>query len=809
MEKYICIHGHFYQPPRENPWLEGVELQDSAYPYHDWNERITTECYAPNAASRILDIDGRIIDIVNIYSKISFNFGPTLLSWMEAHKPEVYHAILEADKLSIEKFSGHGSAIAQAYNHMIMPLANKRDKYTQVVWGLKDFQKRFGRDAEGLWLPETAVNVDTLEILAELGIKFTILAPHQGKKSKRLHDTAWTDTENGGIDPTTPYICNLPSGKSIILFFYDGPISRDVAFGELLENGELFATRLLSVFNDKRDWAQLVHIATDGETYGHHHFKGEMALAYCLYHIESKNLAKITNYAEFLEKCTPAFEVEIQDNSSWSCMHGIERWRNNCGCHSGRDPGWNQEWRAPLRGAMDHLRDKLINIYENEAAKYLRYPWDARNDYIDVISNRSVETINNFFQKHVITKPSKEDKANILKLLEIQRNSMLMYTSCGWFFDEISGIETVQIIQYAVRAIQLAEDVSRLNLEADYLERLKNAKSNIPEYGDGEKVYEMFAKPCKLDLLRVGAHYAISSLFEELQKSATTYCYSIKTEKYNRMEAGRLKFAIGKSRVISNITWEESLIIFAVLHLGDHNVNGGVRNFVSDDNFLETQSEIKDAFERGVIPDVIRLMDRHFGTNNYSLWHLFKDRKRMVLDQILQSTMKEIEVSFQQIYENNYPIMNFFHYLHIPPPRPFYLTAEYIVNNDLKKIFEEGEDISTEELTNLINEVNRWSFTIDREAIGFVATSWINSCMEKLRRKPSNTLLFEKIENVLKVINTLSIKLDLWEAQNVYFYMGENIYKTIKKKALADEAQYKRWIEAFRKLGYFLGVKVS
>ena len=316
MDRYICIHGHFYQPPRENPWLEEIELQDSAYPYHDWNERISAECYAPNGAARQLDAANRIQNIVNNYAKISFNFGPTLLSWMERHDAEAYQAIREADRLSQENFSGHGSAIAQVYNHTIMPLANRRDKYTQAHWGIKDFQKRFGRFPEGLWLPETAVDLETLEVLAELGMKFTILAPRQASRIKKtMQGSRWHEVGDGRIDPTRVYLCVLPSGKTINLFFYDGPISQELAFAGLLKNGETFAQRLNSVFDDSRDWPQLVHIATDGETYGHHHRHGDMALAYCLHFMASNNLARITNYGEYLEKHPPTCLVEIFEES--------------------------------------------------------------------------------------------------------------------------------------------------------------------------------------------------------------------------------------------------------------------------------------------------------------------------------------------------------------------------------------------------------------------------------------------------------------------------------------------------------------
>lgn len=808
MERYVCIHAHFYQPPRENPWLEEIELQDSAYPHHDWNEKITAECYAPNTASRILDSDRRVIDIANNYLKISFNFGPTVLSWMEGHQPEVYQAILEADRLSMERFSGHGSAIAQAYNHMIMPLANRRDKYTQILWGIKDFEKRFGRSPEGMWLPETAVDIETLEILAETGIKFTLLAPRQANRVRRVRKGAkWHDVGGGGIDPTTAYLCYLPSKRTITLFFYDGPISQDIAFGGLLNNGEAFAQRILSAFNDHRDWPQIVHIATDGESYGHHHRFGDMALAFCLNFIESQNLAKITNFGEYLEKHPPTHVVELFENSSWSCIHGVERWRDNCGCNSGMHPGWTQAWRKPLREAMDWLRDTLAPIFEEKGPEYLKDPWKAREDYIEVILDRSAENVERFFKRHAAKELTKEEELKILKHLEMQRNAMLMFTSCGWFFDEISGIETTQVMRYAARAIQLAEELWGLSIEKDYLQILEKAPSNIPEFENGAKIYQRFVKPAMLDLLRVGVHYAISSLFEEYPESTHLYCFTANREVYDRVEGGRSRLAIGKIRILSDITWDEEPISFAVLHLGDHNLNGGVRKFIGDEAFSSMHGEIKEAFNKGDIPDVIRLMDKHFGMNNYSLWHLFKDEQRKVLDQVLHSTLDGIEISFRKMYEKNYPIMSFLQSLQMPLPKPLTVAAEYIVNLDLKRIFEE-EDLNTEKLQSLINETKKWSLEIDKGTIGFVANSWINSLIERINQQPEEIPLFEKIESALKLLISLSVELDLWKAQNAYFSIGKKLYDPMKEKAEKGDDFAKRWIEVFHQLGSQLHVKI-
>ncbi|MGH9794286.1 MAG: DUF3536 domain-containing protein, partial [Candidatus Acidiferrales bacterium] len=451
MERYVCIHAHFYQPPRENPWLEAIEQQQSARPYHDWNERVTAECYAPNTAARIQGSDGRIASIVNNFAKISFNVGPTLLAWMDELAPDTYRTIIAADQESMQRFSGHGSAIAQVYNHTILPLGNRRDKQTQIRWGIRDFQQRFGRKPEGMWLAETAVDLESLDLLAEHGIRFTVLAPSQAKHARKIGAKSWQDVSNQQIDPSRAYLQKLASGRSIALFFYDGPISRAVAFEGLLKSGETFASRLISAFTDGRDWPQLAHIATDGETYGHHHPHGDMALAYAIHHIESNGLARITNYGEYLERHPPQNEVEIFENSSWSCVHGVERWRSDCGCNTGGHPGWNQKWRAPLREALDGLRDQLAPLYEREAGRWLRDPWAARDAYIEVLLDRSEKSVAQFLQQQAQQPLDAAQESRVLKLLELQRHTMLMYTSCGWFFDELSGIETLQVMQYAGR----------------------------------------------------------------------------------------------------------------------------------------------------------------------------------------------------------------------------------------------------------------------------------------------------------------------------------------------------------------------
>ena len=587
-ERYICVHGHFYQPPRENPWLETVETEDSASPYHDWNERITAECYAPNGASRIVNGENQIIRILNNYSRISFNFGPTLLSWLEENAPRTYRMIRDADRQSMLRYDGHGSALAQVYNHVIMPLANPRDRITQIRWGIADFQHRFGRVPEGMWLSETAVDTETLQLLAENGILFTILAPHQCARVRehaestlqptlpRLNGAGerWIETPDASVNPNHPYVVQLKDGLSITVFFYNGPISRAIAFEGMLNNGETFAWRLARGLDTSHTEPQIVHVATDGESYGHHHRHGEMALSYALRYIEDKKLAKLTNYGHFLAEFPATWEAQIVEDTSWSCAHGIERWRSDCGCNGGRQ-GWNQRWRAPLREALDWLRDTVAPLSESASRGLLKDVWRARDAYISVIltakSPEAKEAINRFFAEHAVRELTAEERTLLLKLMEMQRHTQLMYTSCGWFFDDISGIETVQVMAYAARALRLAADIFGLNcalLEWQFVERLRQAKCNSPQWKDGGEIYRRLVKPQEVSLEQVAAHYAISSVFGSYPEETVLFCYTIRRLDYENVTSGRARLAIGRCRIKSNLTEETEEVSFAALHFG-------------------------------------------------------------------------------------------------------------------------------------------------------------------------------------------------------------------------------------------------
>lgn len=808
MERYICIHGHFYQPPRENAWLEEVELQDPAYPYHDWNERIAAECYEPNTASRILDKERFITRIVSNYTKISFNIGPTLLAWMKSGAPEVYQAVIEADRQSRQSFSGHGSALAQAYNHMIMPLANHRDRYSQVLWGIRDFEHHFERQPEGMWLPETAVDLETLEILAETGIKFTILAPHQAKRVRILGADKWEAVDNADIDTTRAYVANLPSGRKLDIFFYNGPISRAVAFEDILNSGESFAERLIEAFSDKRDWPQLINIATDGETYGHHHRFGDMALAFALHYIEVNDLARITNYGEYLEKFPPSYEVEIAEKTSWSCVHGIDRWWSDCGCNSGAHPKWNQAWRTPLRNALDWLRDRVSGPYEDKAGRYLKDPWVARDDYINIILDRSPDNVTRFLSRYAIRELSVDERITVLKLLELQRHAMLMYTSCGWFFDDLSGIETVQVIQYAGRVVQLARELFGDDTEYNFLELLSTARSNILEHGDGRCIYENFVRPSMVDLTRVVAHYAVSSLFEDYNDESRINCYRIINEDYQTAECGKTRLIVGRSRVTSEITGESAVLSFGVFHFGGHVINAGVREYGEEKPYQEMVAETIQSCNAADFSEVIRLLDKHFGSSSYSLKSLFRDEQRKVLGYILETTMSEIEAVYRQLYETHYPPMRFLSELGNPVPRAFHAAAELILNIDLHRAVS-NDSLDVENIQNLIETAASWRVELDTDGISYDLHENLEKTMMALASTPGDTDIITAMIDSVQLSHAMPFDVDLWRVQNIYWDMLQTNYPEFKQKAQQNNRQAIKWVKAFDSLGELMKIRVG
>jgi len=819
--RYVCIHGHFYQPPRENPWLEAVELQDSAYPYHDWNARIDAECYSRNVASRILDDARRIKSIVNNLASISFNFGPTLLSWMEANAPETYAGVLAADRLSQTRFGGHGSAMAQPYNHMILPLANARDQDTQVVWGIRDFERRFGRRPAGMWLPETAVDLATLEVLARHGIRFTVLSPYQARSVRRLANVEavaepeadaeadpgaeWEDVQNGRIDPTRAYLQRLPSGRSMALFFYDGPVSRAVAFERLLDSGEALAGRIVGAFSDERDWPQLMHIATDGESYGHHHRHGDMALAYALHHIEREGLAELINYGAYLERHPPTHEVEILERTAWSCAHGVGRWSADCGCHTGAHSGWNQAWRAPLRAALDWLRDQLAPVYEELGGELFTDCWAARDAYVDVVIDRAPERVAGFLAEH----GRGDAAANVrrLELLEMQRHAMLMYTSCGWFFDDVAGIESVQVIEYAARALQLAERVSGRPFEAGFLERLAAAASNDREQGDGRRIYETRIKPAMIDPLRVGAHYAVSSVFVDYPASARIYCYGVERQVQEVREVGPLALRAGRARILDTLTQATTSVGYVAAHVGLQNVAAGVTVEMQDADWQRMLEDVDQALHLADIPELVRRIDRHFAGRTFSIRSLFRDEQRKVLEQLLRDTLEQIEATYLDIHQRHARLGLLLTELNIPIPAPLKRADERAINHQLETALA-GPEFDPDRVRLLLDAARRRRTDLDETRLEFTFRRALEALADRLERGPEDDAVLHELELAVEVMAALPFSVNLWRVQNAFFAVVEGRVRGAAPPRTPDSPAA-AWAGRLLALGPKLGVAVA
>ena len=644
--RFVAIHGHFYQPPRESPWLERIEVQDSAAPYHDWNARVSAECYAPNAAARRVDAQNRILDVVNNFAALAFDVGPTLMAWLERERPAVYAAILEADRIS-RAARGRGNAIAQAYGHAILPLCSRRDKVTQVRWGLADFRYRFGREAEGMWLPETAMDRETLAVLAEEGVRFTLLAPGQAAGVRAPGDD-WRAGATA-LDPRRAYRCELGQGRTLALFFYDGAISHAIAFDGLLRSGDALAARLLAGF-DEAPHAQLVQVATDGESYGHHHRFGEMALAAACARIEASGVATLTNHAAFLAAHPPVLEARVVDGSSWSCAHGVERWRADCGCRVGRHPGWTQRWREPLREALDWLRDAVDPLYEARAAALVKDPWAARDAYVEVLLDRSPAAMDALLERHALRPLDASDRVQVLRCLELQRHRLLMYTSCGWFFDEISGIETVQVLRYAARVLQLARMLGGdAGWEAELVRRLAAAPSNIPELRDGAGVWRRLVAPCVTDLARVAAHYAIAGPAEGYGDPADIDAFRIERLRWARVASGEASLAIGRVRVTAHLTTERAEADVAVLHSGDGEVHCRVRTEAGADALAPARDALFREFAGHGPVGWPGALDRNFGGRSYTTDDVFSDERRRLLVRLAERVLETPEAGRDRV----------------------------------------------------------------------------------------------------------------------------------------------------------------
>jgi alpha-amylase/alpha-mannosidase (GH57 family) len=805
-KRFICIHGHFYQPPRENPWLETVETQDSASPYHDWNERVCAECYAPNGAARIVNSKNQITRIVNNYARMSFNFGPTLLSWLMENAPRTYRMILDGERRSRKSFNGHSSAMAQVYNHIILPLANRRDRITQIRWGIADYQRHYGTPPEGMWLSETAADTDSLELMAQHGIKFTVLAPHQCRHIRSLKDGSdWTETPNASVDTTRPYLVRFDSGVSIAVFFYDGPASRAIAFEGLLNSGESLAARLKGGFKDNAQ-PQLVHVATDGESYGHHHKYGEMALAYALRLLEADKTVKLTNYGSYLAQFPPEYEAEIVDNTSWSCEHGVERWRSNCGCNGGKQ-GWNQAWRGPLRQALDELRDAVAPLTEQEGGKLFRDVWAARDSYIEVVLDRRAEKMDRFLaenQSHALTEA---ERVRALELMEMQRHAQLMYTSCGWFFDDISGIETVQIIAYAARVLQLAKELFGEQadaLEPRFFSRLGEARSNVAAASDGARLYKDQVRPMQLGLEEVAAHYGISSVFSSFAEETELFCYRVRRQAYDIYTSGRGRLALGRASIASVITDKRESFSFAVLHFGDQNITAAVKPCKEEDaaEFETFARQAAEQLERAKFPEVIRLLDRYYGHVDYSLTSLFRDEQRRIVQVILSSTLSSIENSLTTIYEDHASLLHYLSQAGLPKPPALTMAAEFAVSAGLRKALD-GVPIDQALLRSFLALAKADQIPLETSTLSYIADQRMKHAMVELQISAGSLEMLGRALTLARTLVELPFELNLWQAQNIWYEIMR--VSSYGLTALATD-DFSRWEKDFCELGRCLSI---
>ena len=687
---------------------------------------------------------------------------------MQRETPDAYEAILAAERASRMRYGGHSSALAQAYNHSILPLCNAADRRTQIRWGIVDYTHRFGHAPRGMWLPETAVDTPTLEALAEQGIEFTLLAPHQAARV-RAPGEDWRDVSGGRVDPRQPYRCTLPSGRD------DHPV--------LLRRSGFAGGRLRAPARQRRPLCrppdvgvhgdngrpQLVHIATDGETYGHHHRHGDMALAYALRRFENDPSIELVNYGAFLEAHPPTHDVEILERTSWSCSHGVERWRSDCGCCTGANRGWNQAWRRPLREALDWLSERVAALYDSRATgKLLRDPWAAREDYISLILERSDEATAKFFEAHAVGKLTETQRIEALRLLEMQRHAMLMYTSCGWFFDDVSGIETTQIIRYAARTIQLAQEVSDVALMQPFVERLSQAKSNIPEQGDGRLLYQRHAEPLTVDLPRLVAHYAVSSLFKSYKPRAEVYAYAVEQLDYRTASLGRSRLALGKVAVVSQITREADELSFGFVHLGDHNMSGGVRAFRGEAEYDAMLHDVMRSFRRADMPEVLRLLDAHFGELKYSMRSLFRDEQQRVLELVVDSATNDAQQVSARLYAQHSPLLRYLATLDLPLPKPLKGLASFVLNTMLRSELT-ARELDHDRIRELMREAEALRVDLHRATLNFTLQRTIESATGRWVEAPDRIGRLRRLRVLADLAHTGPFEVDLSNPQNEFY----------------------------------------
>jgi hypothetical protein len=810
-QKYLCIHGHFYQPPRENPWLNQIEFQASALPYHDWNERVTRECYCPNARARLLGEGGRIRELLNNYEYMSFNFGPTLLSWLGKAHPWIYAQIIAADRLSMDRYQGHGNALAQVYNHIIMPLASRRDKLTQIRWGLADFMHRFGRPAEGMWLAETAVDSETLRLMAEEGVKFTILSPDQAAMVRPIRRSGrpetWKDVSEGRIDVARPYrvLFDASGRTSIAVFFYHGPISRAVAYEKLLASGDKLLARIEQAYNGDGEGPELISLATDGESYGHHFKFGDMALSWVFDDLKGGDRITLTNYGEYLERFPPQDEVRIVENSAWSCAHGVGRWCSDCGCRVGSAPGWNQAWRKPLRQGMDWLAGELAAVFEERGVRLFKDPWKARDEYIALLLHPSTEERDRFIDHQSRRSLDRPERIEALQLLESQRMALFMFTSCGWFFDDISGLEATQVLRYAAKGIDLVRPWVREDLEARLMEFLAQAHSNDPAYGNGAVVYREKVAPARIGPSLAAANYALAVLGWTAVTTTRTrkdapFDGMVLPQKEVSFHAGDAEGIMGEATIVEPGTGSESTRIYLAYHDPEAGFGCMVGKALQMGDLDQIAGELSEESSGRGEEGLRTIFERYVSrVLSYTVQDLIPDMRNALVSGMFQRLDQQIGKTIGSRRSESEEFLSLLQETGGPLPEAPNHILSILIAVELGKISAAAREkalIDWTWLDILARQAALHQIKLDDRFMKQTTQSILRYLMATLASNPKPRQVTDVI-GFLDMCRKIGVEPDLWECRNAYYDQHQD--QMFQKALDPDSAQ------AFQKLGERLG----
>jgi alpha-amylase/alpha-mannosidase (GH57 family) len=788
MKTSLVIHGHFYQPPRENPWTDTVEREAGANPYHDWNERIYVECYRANAFARISDRYNRVEAIVNNYAGINFNFGPTLLTWLERHHPKTYERILEADRESLRSRSGHGNAIAQGYNHTILPLMTERDRRTQIRWGIEDFRFRFRRDPESLWLPETACDDATLGALIDEGLAYVILSPFQAARVRRIGGEEWHSASEGNIDTSIPYryFHRDGSGRSISVFFYNGSLARSIAFEGALASSRALVERFVQTALGGE--GHLVSVATDGETYGHHFRFGDRGLAYALQVEAAPQGLRVTNYGEYLEENPPTWEVEISngplgEGTSWSCAHGVSRWVRDCGCTTDSTEGWTQRWRTPLRQALDFLRDEAEKQFEETARNLFVDPWAARDDYIKLVVSRH-RFREEFLYRHAGRWLRPEEKERALAFLELQRHSMLMYTSCGWFFSDISGIETLQDLEYAGRVLDLMQQLGLESPRERFLEILSEAKSNRPEMGNGADIFRRFVDTARVPPAAIASSHAISSLVSQEPQEGEVAGFTYSRTEFNRKQHGRLTLATGRMTLDSVWTGSHYDYAFAAMHFGGVDFLCTLRDFPGEAEFRQAAEKLWSNFRTASLPTMLRLMQAEFGPEEFGLEHVLPEGRERIAEIIFKNLVKRFTGEYALLYRENRRRIEMLQRAGFQLPAELRAAAEFTFGKrfeeEIRRQHQSLDPLAYRKAVQIAQDAARHGYKFDRSSSRPVFEEMIEGAVALAVAEPSDENIHSAVA-LVSLAEALGIDVNLDKPQ-------EEIYEALEKGSVNTDA---------------------